>query len=499
MKYLNTSLMVVTTALFLSACATKTVELNSAEVMAKYQSVQELNRLLIGAKKSGTDYLAPQGYEEAREIYLKAFENATEQKPGANELAQKGIKEIKLAMNNAKGSETILRDVLDARNKALIVSALTLFPKDFSRVESRLRVATVSIEENKIEQAKKMRAGLIKDYAKLELASLEKSITVQAKATIDQAKGKDADDHAPKTFKLAEEELALTIDILNAGRTQVGKAKEHADLSVYYANKSMQITDLVKDFKKQDFTEEDKMLWYQQQLETINQPFKQPLAFDQANSAVVSGVQNQITMNLQKLMEREQDLYSANENIALLEERLRSMDLKYEQTVAGLNKKMQGNDASMRKELNKLKQDNLRAEARYKKIQNMFSEEEATVFRQGNNVLLETHAFNFKIGGSEIDSKNYDLLEKILEAIKVFDNPDIVIMGHTDATGSDGLNLQLSQKRAETVTAFLQKIAKFPPQKVSTKGYGEARPVATNETREGRERNRRIEVLIINK
>ena len=129
----------------------------------------------------------------------------------------------------------------------------------------------------------------------------------------------------------------------------------------------------------------------------------------------------------------------------------------------------------------------------------MFTDEEAQVFRQGNNVLLETHAFDFKVGASEIDSDNYSLLEKIMEAIKVFDNPDIVIMGHTDATGGDAVNMALSIRRAQTVASFLQKIGKFPPNRISYKGYGETRPVASNETVEGRERNRRIEVLIVNK
>jgi len=291
----------------------------------------------------------------------------------------------------------------------------------------------------------------------------------------------------------------LTIDVLNAGRTQVSKAEEHAQLSVYYAGKSIQITELIQDFDRQDSTEEDKILWYQQQLEIINQPFKQKLSLDKPNNEVVTALQLQISSGLKNKTSRDMDLYSANEKITILEEQIQAMTARHNQEVAGLNKKMQVNDASVRLEMQKIKQDNLKAEKRYQTIQSMFTESEAAVFRQGNNVLLETHAFNFKVGGSEIDAKNYDLLEKIMNAIRVFDNPDIMIMGHTDATGSDALNLQLSQKRAQTVTSFLQKVAKFSPEKISTRGYGESRPVASNETKEGRERNRRIEVLIINK
>jgi len=80
----------------------------------------------------------------------------------------------------------------------------------------------------------------------------------------------------------------------------------------------------------------------------------------------------------------------------------------------------------------------------------------------------------------------------------VYDYPNNSYRSYTDASGSDELNMKLSQKRAEAVAEFLVKIGKFEADEIQAKGYGETHPVATNETIEGRERNRRIEVLIIN-
>ena len=239
----------------------------------------------------------------------------------------------------------------------------------------------------------------------------------------------------------------------------------------------MYITDIVTNFDQRDFSEEDKVLWYQEQLEFINKPFNQQLSLDQSNFEVVSALQSKINSKIAEINDKQNALESANENIAMMEGRVESIGAK-----------------------RKLDQDlSQQAKARYQKIQNMFSEQEAYVFRQGDNVLLETHAFNFQVGGSEINSDNYDLLKKIMDAINVFENPDVMIMGHTDSTGGDAINLQLSRKRAQTVTDFLKKIGKLASNKISTRGFGESRPVASNETREGRERNRRIEVLIINK
>jgi outer membrane protein OmpA-like peptidoglycan-associated protein len=138
------------------------------------------------------------------------------------------------------------------------------------------------------------------------------------------------------------------------------------------------------------------------------------------------------------------------------------------------------------------------AQARYDQIQGMFSESEANIYRQGHNVLLETHAFYFPVGGSEIQSENFDLLDKIVRAIKVFPSPLVVVRGHTDATGNDSNNLRLSQLRAEKVAAFLSKLGGIDAQTIRATGYGESRPVASNETEAGRALNRRIEVLLVN-
>ena len=75
-------------------------------------------------------------------------------------------------------------------------------------------------------------------------------------------------------------------------------------------------------------------------------------------------------------------------------------------------------------------------------------------------------------------------------------NPDlnVEIQGHTDSQGSDEYNLDLSQQRAETVQAFALLFG-VEPGRLAAKGYGESVPVATNDTEEGRAKNRRVELV----
>jgi len=78
----------------------------------------------------------------------------------------------------------------------------------------------------------------------------------------------------------------------------------------------------------------------------------------------------------------------------------------------------------------------------------------------------------------------------------LFPGASISVEGHTDANGSDSTNLILSQDRADAVRQYLVSNFGLNAEKVSSVGYGEARPVATNETAAGRARNRRIDLVI---
>jgi outer membrane protein OmpA-like peptidoglycan-associated protein len=73
---------------------------------------------------------------------------------------------------------------------------------------------------------------------------------------------------------------------------------------------------------------------------------------------------------------------------------------------------------------------------------------------------------------------------------------DILIEGHTDSTGSESYNLDLSQRRAAAVRDFLVSNG-IDPERVTARGYGKAYPVASNTTEAGREQNRRVEVVIL--
>jgi OOP family OmpA-OmpF porin len=103
---------------------------------------------------------------------------------------------------------------------------------------------------------------------------------------------------------------------------------------------------------------------------------------------------------------------------------------------------------------------------------------------------------NFEYNSAKLNSSSYPML---LNAIQFLNqNPEMIveIQGHTDNVGSDEYNLQLSEKRAQTVKDYL--VSKgISAGRLQVKGYGESSPVADNSTADGRELNRRIEFKIL--
>jgi len=86
-------------------------------------------------------------------------------------------------------------------------------------------------------------------------------------------------------------------------------------------------------------------------------------------------------------------------------------------------------------------------------------------------------------------------LTKLATILNKYDDTNILLAGHTDATGSDQYNLDLSRRRAQSVSDYLS-IQNVNPERFTVSGYGESDPVASNDTADGRAQNRRVEVAI---
>lgn len=449
-------------SLLVNGCTTAP-KLSEQQVISEYDQVAALKSRLAEDKTNGLYDLAPAGFAAANEKLEEAISlGRTKRDDRVSELVKAATANVDKAEADATTTKTLMREVLEARQMAISAGADSMYQERFDALDNKLHKAAQRVEEGDLEGAKKWRPEMIQGYGEVELDALKQDATEKARQDIADALKQDADDFAPKTLKLAREELALAVAVLETNRTQRDKARSHALRSSQLAKQSVEITDMVRDFDRRDFTMEDIVLWYQKQLSLINEPSGEELPFYLSNQEVVDILRNKLA------------------------------------TYAELQQSELATRMDLQSRLDTVEKDNREAQSRYDRIQDLFSPLEANVYRQGHNVLLELHAFNFPSGQSEIQSENFALLDKIVTAIRIFPNPSVVVSGHTDSVGSTAVNEALSQKRAETVASFLEKVGGFDKTRLTALGYGESRPVATNETAAGRASNRRIEVLIIN-
>lgn len=102
----------------------------------------------------------------------------------------------------------------------------------------------------------------------------------------------------------------------------------------------------------------------------------------------------------------------------------------------------------------------------------------------------------FDVDRSELRTVSQENLTKLAAILNKYPDTNILIEGHTDATGSDEHNLVLSGQRAEAVALYLAQ-TNVSSGRFSKKGYGEVQPIATNDTAEGRQQNRRVDVAVM--
>jgi len=101
----------------------------------------------------------------------------------------------------------------------------------------------------------------------------------------------------------------------------------------------------------------------------------------------------------------------------------------------------------------------------------------------------------FQTGKSELSPTARARLDTVAVALKQAPDRKIVVEGYTDSTGTDAVNMPLSQARASEVRAYLISRG-VPEQNIIAKGFGPDRPIASNKTAEGRASNRRVEIVV---
>jgi outer membrane protein OmpA-like peptidoglycan-associated protein len=119
------------------------------------------------------------------------------------------------------------------------------------------------------------------------------------------------------------------------------------------------------------------------------------------------------------------------------------------------------------------------------------------VVRNGNNLTLNMPGhITFSTNSADLSASFYPVLDAVSSTLQEYGDTVIEVAGHTDSTGSAAYNQALSERRAQSVAAYLMSHG-IRQQRLIVVGDGEQHPIASNATPEGRQQNRRVELTIV--
>ena len=132
-----------------------------------------------------------------------------------------------------------------------------------------------------------------------------------------------------------------------------------------------------------------------------------------------------------------------------------------------------------------------------KKLREQLAGTGVEVVRQSENITLDMPGgLTFATDSSQVNPAFTGVLDKIAGTLVEYNQTIVEVAGHTDSTGTNEYNQSLSERRAQSVSNYLAGKG-VPVKRMIPVGGGEEHPVATNDTAEGREQNRRVEITIV--
>ncbi len=212
---------------------------------------------------------------------------------------------------------------------------------------------------------------------------------------------------------------------------------------------------------------------------------KDPRGFHTADLAYVAERKSQMAMAAATIARAKTDTITATGDLATVQEQIvaqSKLDLDAEQ------KARAATEVSLNAEQKARMDAEAREQAALAKLADVKKEERGLVVTLSGSVL-------FKSGESTLLPEAQSRLGDVGRALMETKGRSLVVEGHTDSQGTDVANQQLSQRRAEAVKAYLVS-AGYSGSLIDAQGMGEVRPVAENETAEGRANNRRVEIVI---
>jgi outer membrane protein OmpA-like peptidoglycan-associated protein len=471
--------------LFLTICITMAATAGAQDDV-RSRLFNATDAALERARAAEAELLAPETFARALEVYAGAEEDfARGRSIERIRVALDQTTELANAATEAAESATVtLASLIKTRDDATAASAATFAAELWTGAEETFDAAARRLESGDIRGARGRAEEAEALYRDAELTAIKAQYLSQTRALLAQAEQLRVPRYAPKTFARAQELLTQAETELNANRYDTDLPRSLAQQANYEARHAIFLAEQIISMDESELSQEDVILRYEEPLTQIAAAADKVAALDNGTDPVVAELVAYIEELRENSQQAQLDFETSRTRIAELDEEIRNLDTQL------------GGVSQERVALVQRLEAEARIRDQFTSIEQIFTREEARVSREENAIVIRLVGLTFGTGSAAVAPTHRPLLEKVQQAAAVFPRAQIVIEGHTDSYGSDETNMRLSQQRAEAVSMYLASELGVPSFRMSAVGYGETRPIANNETAQGRERNRRIDVRI---
>jgi outer membrane protein OmpA-like peptidoglycan-associated protein len=446
----------------------------------------QADRALEAARAANAELLAPATFDRGLEAYAAA-ENDLARGRNMDRIRGEIAAATAAFTQAAEAAEianvtlaSLIKTRADANkaNAATFAAALWADASElFDAAARRLESGDIRGARNRADEAE----GLYRDA---ELTAIKAQYLSQTRALLAEAEQARVPRVAPNTFAKARDLLEQAELELSNNRYDTDLPRSLAQQANYEARHAIYLARLINVMRDENRSLEDIILSYEEPLTQISAAADKVAQLDQGAMPVAEELVAYIEGLREEASQSQSDLSDSRTRIGELEEEIRDLDERL------------GGVSQERVALVQRLEADARLREQFTTIETLFTRDEARVSREGNSLIVRLVGLTFQSGQADVNASYRGLLEKVRQAADVFPRSQIVIEGHTDSYGGDEANLALSRRRAEAVSAYLSTNLGVPAFRISAVGYGETRPIANNDTPQGRERNRRIDILI---
>jgi OOP family OmpA-OmpF porin len=451
------------------------------------EEIDGTEQRLEQARAEQFEIMSPSHFERAEEDLREARERYDED--GRIEDIRERLARANEQLDEAEQLEEIarvlLRDALAARADALAAQATEFAAELWNRAESKIRDAGRDVERGRQNKAREQADEAVALYREAELRAIRADLLGRAERLRSEALRAKVDRYAPASFARADSLLQAAEQVLEGDRYEKSEAGALAQGSASEFQHASLIASTVQQAREDGAVGVERVLL---ENEEDARRVAAELGFEPSFADGFTAVTDQLVAAIRSLYE---DRANLQEELGRQEgavARLRSERDSLEAKLAITERREATVTARLReREL---------LEQRFIEAQALFSPEEGVVLSSGGKLIVRLHGLTFAVGSADIRPEDYSLLTKVQRVLREFPDAPVVIEGHTDAQGNDALNQSLSQRRAIAVREYLLANMAISADRITAVGYGESRPVASNQTADGRAQNRRIDVVL---